>query len=338
MARSRPVPQSACYLLAAALALASAGASAQEPEGAPEDGDTDAANNRSAARELGKRAIEAYNARDYPKALDLFRRAHALVKLSTTGLYTARTLVALKRLVEASEVYLEVSRMTLPDDADERHKQAIEDATRERAELMPRIPQLTVSVKGLAEGESVEVTLDKGALNSALLGVARPTDPGRHVIEARTATQQGTTTFDLAEGATKTVIVELEARKTTRTVPPTPPFGGGADTAPAATQTVIGWVAVGLGGGALIAGAVTGGLAVSLRSDLDDRCPDKQCPPDAHDDLERYQALRVPTTVLLVGGAVLVAGGVVLVLTAPKPQTEVSLRVLPWGAALGATF
>src|SRR5688572_22104076 len=92
----------ACRLVLATFTLASAGAAAQEEP--PEDASDDAANNRGAARELGKQAIEAYNARDYPKALDLFRRAHALVKLSTTGLYTARTLVALKRLVEASEV------------------------------------------------------------------------------------------------------------------------------------------------------------------------------------------------------------------------------------------
>ena len=85
----------------ALLLLAAPGAAQTPPETA-------------AARQLGKEGVEAYRANDFATALDRLTRAHSIVGLTTTGLWRARTLVHLGRLVEASEQYLEVTRMTLP--------------------------------------------------------------------------------------------------------------------------------------------------------------------------------------------------------------------------------
>ena len=68
---------------------------------------------KSAARKLGNEAQKLFDAGDYEAALEKFNLADSLVSAPTLGLRAARCLVKLGRLVEASERYLEVTRMHL---------------------------------------------------------------------------------------------------------------------------------------------------------------------------------------------------------------------------------
>jgi hypothetical protein len=57
---------------------------------------------RGAARTLGYDGVKAYNAGDYAVADQKLEKAYRVLKVPSLGLWSARTLVKLGRLVEAS--------------------------------------------------------------------------------------------------------------------------------------------------------------------------------------------------------------------------------------------
>jgi tetratricopeptide (TPR) repeat protein len=97
---------------------------------------------RQAARLLGKEAAELYQQARYAEALEKFKRADDLAHVPTTGLYAARCLEKLGRLVEAEAKYSAVMRMQVAADALPVHKKAIAEAATEHDALVPRIPRL----------------------------------------------------------------------------------------------------------------------------------------------------------------------------------------------------
>ena len=311
--------------------------------------------NRAAARRLGKEALTLYEQGDYEAALDRFRRAHDLVGLTTTGLYTARTLEKLGRLVEASELYLDTSRKDLPGDAPEQHVTAKAEARKAYEALQPRIPQLTIEVVNVPEGTTSEVTVDGVAVPPALLGVARPTDPGTHVVEASVAGTKRSQRIELSEGARERVALDMArvavapmgprpAPAVPAPVPEPPPPRDdltAADEGSTSVMATVGWVAVGIGGAGLVAGAIAGGVAIGQKSALDDNCPGGECAPEFHGDVDTFQRTRLVSTIGLIAGGVLTAGGLVLVLTAPRgdeANTALRLHVRPGGADLSGPF
>jgi hypothetical protein len=285
---------------------------------------------RAAARELGEQGIAAYRAGRFEEALDRLSRAHALVQLSTTGLWRARCLVQLGRLVEAAEQYLEVSRMQVASGAPELHRKAVGEAEAERAALLPRIPHLRlVSAEPLPA--AARVLLDGRELSTALLGVEQPVDPGAHLVRIEHDGGSWEKPFELGEGGSLELPLELPAREPTPppSAAPPPPSAAPSPARPAegepssgGAQGVLGWIAVGLGGAGLVLGGVSGGLALDRKSTLDEGCPGGNCPPPLHGDVDAFETLRLVSTVGFVAGGALFAGGVVLLLTAPPAKDE----------------
>src|SRR5690242_19879515 len=150
-----PMTRSRLPRLAAALAawILAAPAAAAPPESA----DTAAA--RSTARKLGQEAVKLFEDGQWAAALEKFNTADSLVPTPTLGLYAARCLVKLDRLVEASERYLDVTRMQLDRNAAAIMRKAQADAVAEREKLLTRIPTLEIRLEGPA-GDGVKVTLD----------------------------------------------------------------------------------------------------------------------------------------------------------------------------------
>ncbi len=291
---------------------------------------------RAAARDLGEKALAAYQSGEFDEAHDLFKRAHAIVGLTTTGLFIARCLVKLNRFVEASERYVEVARMTLPPDALPQHIEAKETAQTEREALVPRIPRLQIVLDD-PEATDTKVTLDGVEVPGALLGVSRPVDPGSHVIVGVRGELRREETVALAEGQTLKVTLAIAGASPAPlpVPPPTEPDQGNASL----LQT-LGFIALGIGGAGLVVGAVTGGLAIDKRSSLESACDNKQCAPDLHGDVDTYGTLRIVSGVGLIAGGVLAAAGIVLVVVGSTTSTEgtTAVRLGPTGVALTGSF
>jgi hypothetical protein len=104
---------------------------------------------------------------------------------------------------------------------------------------------------------------------------------------------------------------------------------------------ILGWTGVGLGGAALVAGVVTGGLLLSRKDGLESSCGSDLDACDAsvpEEDVRVYNALRVPTTALLVSGSVMLAIGVTMLLVDEAGVPETSLRLSAGGMTLSRTF
>jgi hypothetical protein len=131
------------------------------------------------ARALFHEGVTCADARDWTCAADRFGRARAVrpspVILDNHGI----ALDHLGRLVEASEAYRGVLRDPSASDELRTH------ATRAIALIAPRIGSVTVMATGPIDG--VSFSMDGQAFDTSLLGVAVPSDPGAHRLEARRA-------------------------------------------------------------------------------------------------------------------------------------------------------
>lgn len=267
---------------------------------------------RGSARELGEQGNALFAAGDFAGALDKFERANALVPVPTLGVRIARSLVALGRLVEASERYLAVQRAGLPPSPLPVHERALEDARSERDALLPRIPSLVVTVSP----PGATVTIDGATLPPALVGEKRVVDPGRHVVEAQVGGATKRVEIEVAEGATLPIHVTVDGASSGPSSAAPRPGEAADETAASSPWSTIGWTAVGVGGASTLVGVVTGLVAMGQRGDLEARCGDAlACPPSAHDDASSYNAMRTVSAITFFAGlGVAAAGATILVL------------------------
>ncbi|MES1177063.1 MAG: hypothetical protein ABUL62_22265 [Myxococcales bacterium] len=157
--------------LSAALVLVSTSAWAQSDE------------QRANARALADQGVQAFSEGRWQDTVDLFDRAEALIDAPTHLLYSARAHAKLHHYVKARELYLRISRQQLTADAPRAFRNAQTSASDELKEVEPHIGQLTISVRGV-DPKLAKVTMDGAAVQSVLIGVARPIDPGEHQIQA----------------------------------------------------------------------------------------------------------------------------------------------------------
>jgi hypothetical protein len=289
--------QLAAAVACTALALASP-ALAAPPES------SDAAAARSTARKLGQEAVKLFENSEWAAALEKFNTADSLVPTPTLGLYAARCLVKLDRLVEASERYLEVTRMQLDRAAAPIMRKAQADAVAEREKLLPRIPTLEIRLDG-PRGDGVSVTLDDKPVLPGLLGEKRPIDPGKHRVEGKRADTRVTREVLVVAGDAAQVVVNL---------PPLPPD----PIAKMHPARAVGWAAIGLGGAGVVVAGVSGGIAVARGQSLLAQCPAHVCPNQkALEQASSYDTARHATTAGFLIAAAGVAAGVPILLLGP---------------------
>ena len=263
---------------------------------------------RSAARELGAEGMALFRKGSYAEALDKFNRANKLMHAPTLGVRAARCLAKLGRLVEAAERYLEVTRFKLAPGAAPQYRRAVRDARRERDEILPRIGKLEFLLVGPL-GKGVEVRLDGVAVPKELIGARQPIDPGEHEVRVTRGDVQLTRGVQVGEGERTSVTLKLPA------LAAVPADSGPSDAWHTATVSAFAVAAAGL-----LAGAVNGGVALQLHSDLESRCPNRDCPPEEHATADVFDATRVATTVgLVMAGAGGLTGGLLLLLRPDQP-------------------
>ncbi len=233
---------------------------------------------RATARALATEGYHALEKRDYQTAEDRFRRADALVHAPSLVVDHARALAGLGRLVEAYERYQLVVREGVAPGAPARFRRALADADRELKALEPRLAWLTITIVGPS---APAVLVDGRAVPPAALGVRRATDPGTRRISA---TAPGYLPADaevsLPEGGERQLTLELKPDPNANRlpaaapIPVAPPNAGLGAPAPKRPSNAVAYVSLGLGGAGLIVGAVTGGLFLDKRSELESKCPD----------------------------------------------------------------
>jgi hypothetical protein len=297
---------------------------------------------RAAARELGGQGVTAYKREAYPEALDKLQRAYEVVRVPSLGLWSARALNKLGRWVEASERYVEVTRLDASSGNPAIQEKAKKDAQAELAELRARIPALELTVAGVAR-QDVTILLDGGTLPPALLGTRVPIDPGPHRLEVRYAEQLQEKSFVATER--QVVPISMQFREVVpkqaerESALPVAGTGSPASSQPGVdsgggTQRAVGWVAVGVGSAGVVVGAVAGLLAMNQRGELEGACQNGSCWPDKADQVDSYNTKRSLSSAAFIAGGVIGLTGVVLVLSAPREPHSVSLRIGPRAVVL----
>lgn len=308
---------------------------------------------RLAARNLGTSGVEAYQAQDYATTSEKLEKAYRALRVPSLGLWSARALGKLGKLIEAGERYRETTRLDVDSGERAVQEQARADAATELEQLSPQIPNVIVKIVG-SDPEQTTITIDGVPLSTALLGEKRPANPGKHQIKASYGDQSASGELQLVAGQTKTLTLHFGAAATGQATGTTeestaPPSSAPPSTAPAvdnataksgSTRRTLGFVTIAVGGAGLVLGGVTGGLALSKKSSIDDnpRCAGNKCAPSEASLVSSYQTLRTLSTVGFVAGAVVLAGGVVLLVTAPKSGEQTALVINPGQIILSRSF
>lgn len=81
-------------------------------------------------------------------------------------------------------------------------------------------------------------------------------------------------------------------------------------------QAIAGWVITGVGAAGLVAGIVTGILALDKHNQLGQVCPQRTCEPAYHGEVDAFETLRTTSTATLLAGGVVLLTGLTLLVTA----------------------
>lgn len=307
---------------------------------------------RAAARSLGTAGVEAYQAGDFRAAHDKLEKAYRILKVPSLGLWSARALVKVGKLVEAGERYLEVTRLTIQGGDTGVQKQAQADAQSELDALGQRIPSVVVQVEG-ADASTVSITLDGEAISNALVGEKRPVDPGAHHVEGTRGADHVSVDVKVAEGGSSPAVLHFSAETSAGAVPAAaagaeiqPPPGAAqpiedhVSAGSASPLRTAGFVALGVGGAGLVLGGITGVVALGKHSSLKDdgACSDLHCNASESSQVNSYNSMRTVSSIGFIAGGVIAATGLVLVLTAPKNGETTALTLAPGALFLRRQF
>jgi hypothetical protein len=329
--------------MAAALLTARPGSAQKPPAPAP----TAAANTptpaeKDEARALARKAIELYEAGKFADALDLFGKANALYRTPQGQLYVARCNARLGRLVLARDLYTDLVFTPPPAGASQNVRDAHAAAQTELDALRPRIPLLTIVLKG-GDPADLDVTID-GAVASGDLA-ERGVDPGQHVIQVRKRDVRQSLpggapgllaerTITAVEGQRVKVEIDLKGPQpgpTASSPPGAAPAPFGAGRAVSLVIAGVGLIGIGVGVGA---GVTALGKAGEIKAGCDPQA--KLCPASLEPTYRDAQALGTVSTIGFIAGGAALATGAVLFFVLPRgaapPAT--GLRVRPGLASL----
>lgn len=291
------------------------------------------AQEKETARQLVKSGRAKKKSGDLAAALDDFKAAHAMMDVPTTGLELGKAQIEARRWVEARDTLLAVARSAPAPKESPLFARARIEAKALAKDLEPKIPQLTLDLTNAPRG--VRVFVDDVEVAPEALSSPLAQNPGKHVVRASVGAREQRAEVDLDTGQTRTLTLDLsKLAGPGRKAPKTEVEPASAGTSP--------WVYVGFGvaGAGVLVGGVTGALALSKGSTVDDACVDGRCPPSTHDDIDSGRMLGNVSTVAFVVAAVGAGiGGVALFGTSQeKPRPKVEAWVAPASAGLRGRF
>lgn len=312
---------------------------------------------KKAARALANGGMIAYQAGDFKAAEENLSRAFASFPAPTLALWSARALEKLGKLVEAEDRYRAAERASVNTGEPETQRKAKIDARKERAELLPRIPTLKVNVEGTSLAEVI-VRVDGVAIANDRLQEQILVNPGERTVSAERGPRIEQARVTLAPSEHKTVVLKFESSPRPNQALDAYLSDREVEPAPAATRSeaqdwamssdlsgwrTVGWVAVGLGGAAVLTSGALAIVANGKRDDFADQCPDNVCPvgvpTSVRDDVKSYNSLRTVSTVGWIAGGALMIGGVGLLIALPEGGgRKLSATIAPGSLSVRGSF
>ena len=285
---------------------------------------------RSAARAAAGQGADAYDSGKWQEAVDLFSRAEAIVHSPIHLLYIGRAQLKLGQWVKAYENFNRIKREGAPANAPTALKKAVDDASKELAQLEPQLPQVAAKVKN--PSGDVQVMMDGTAIPPAIVGLMRPVDPGQHVFVAKSAQAESeSVTLEVQAGTRHTVELELKpiavAAPLTPVAPPptSKPLPATVDTGSSGGTNglrIASYGAFGLGVAGVALGTVFIIQAGSTQKEADDLCPSAPCDPALKPEIDKKDDdAASQRTLAFVGygvGVVGIAAGVTLFILSNK--------------------
>lgn len=284
---------------------------------------------RSADQTLVQRALSAFEVRDYPTALALFKRASVSAPSLFVRLYLARSRAAVGQLVEAASDYRSVLSAATLAEQSPGTRSAIAQARDELSQLRPRISSLEIA---LGDGEQHSRNL-RLVMDSRLVafGVGLPVNPGHHeVIASDVDGEQARLSFEISEGEAKTVGMGWLSVTGHANKKPEQIVSGSS------ARHTWGVVALGVGATGLGVGTVTGIAALSRYSAAEAHCPANRCTEGAPypEDGSAFRTLRTISAAGYIVGGAGIGSWLGLLLTTPATTTE-HPKVSPWTPVVG---
>ena len=258
---------------------------------------------------------DKYAAGEYEAAASAFEKADAIMGVPTTGLGLGKSQTKIGKLIEAYATLQRVARHPKESDEPAEFAEARDEATRLVPDIAARIPSVVLQVTGVKQGTSVNVKVD-GTVLAIPVGVLETSfqvNPGTHDIAvSASGYTDGALSFEIVEAEKKAVAVAMALL---------PEKGGGGNKPKpksddnTATEAVM-WSGFALGAAGIIAGAITGGVSLSITGDIDTTCgADSPCPEAARADHDRaIDFANASNATFVIGGVGVVAGLIALVL------------------------
>jgi hypothetical protein len=312
----------------------------------------------AAARALAIDGVKLAQDKRCVEAIDKLERAeqlhHSAIVLEQLG----ECYIEQGRLVEGTEALHAVVREGLPDNPSDAYKRANANA---RALLEPtkaKIAQLTITVEVLTDVQP-DVSIDGQAVPAALLGAARPTDPGEHTIEAsapgylplkrritlgpaQVETLGVSLVVDPAQVHANPALAEQAssepaalAASTEAAAPAANAESAAADGGMSRLPAYLTW---GVGAASLVVGAAFGWVAMDQKSDLDAACPDKHCPPEQTENLDAARTNGTISSIAFGVGAGAAVLGTVLFFLADAGEENQTSRLTTDGSSVRVHF
>lgn len=277
---------------------------------------TATAKDKDLAKEWARKGRERFDQGHYAGAIEALREAEKHYAAATIVKLRGDAHEKLGQLIEARDAYRAVATEALGPDATAPILAAQKAAQEALAEVERRIPTVEISLPKSLSGASLKV--DGVVVSGAELSRPLPLNPGKHLLLVESpGSEPRIREVQLAEGAHERVSFGPAG--------PANPAGGGGGGEGGSAPSGAGrsWVgpgiAFGVGGAALVAGAVTGILTITKMDEIRKTCGDALlCPEAQRGEVDGARTLGHVSTAMFVAAGVGVAAGVVLVLIPQK--------------------
>lgn len=265
-----------------------------------------------------REGLEHFDAQKFEEALASFESSLAQVDSPNSRLMVARCLAKLERSADA---YREFTRVLAEATALSRGLDKYE-GTRDAARTELAALKQTVAIVHVVTDGSV--TLNGAQIEApASSELVLPPGPATFVLSLSNGAQV-TEQVTLAAGEEREVELVVPAQKAPVSVAPVQPRVEYRDAPNSVSTETLGYVGLGVGGAGVLGFVVFGVLNSQQHGDLQDACPDNQCPASLREDAESGRFYQTAANVSLGVGVVGLMTGAVLLLSGEAVESSTS--------------